>query len=247
MPKIETIILRCVKPDAQQRFYTEVLGMRDLGHGTVGYGQEEARLQFVQTDKPYAPNPNDHFWKLALAVPDIELAYAQLRANKFDVSQPHQFQDIGYLAHFRDPEGFLVELIDHSFKGERPDTENVSPHLFGGGAHLNLLTLRTVDMEQTHRKCLDWGMKLLSIQPVKGRGFTLYFYAFTDDGPPSADPEALENRPWLYRRPYTVLEMQHLHEADTIEPSGIAHAGYAGFTISSAKADSAGFTLRADP
>lgn len=53
------------------------------------------------------------------------------------------------------------------------------------------------------------GMKLLSIQPVKRYNFTLYFLAYTEETPPNADLEAVENREWLWQRPYTTLELQH--------------------------------------
>ena len=53
-------------------------------------------------------------------------------------------------------------------------------------------------------------MKLLSIQPVKRYNFTLYFLAFTEEDPPILeDLEAVENREWLWQRPYSTLELQH--------------------------------------
>eukprot|EP00122_Pirum_gemmata_P011149 Pgem_evm1s10322 len=51
-------------------------------------------------------------------------------------------------------------------------------------------------------------MKLLSIQPVRQYGFVLYFLAYTNESPPKTDLEAVENREWLWQRPYTVLELQ---------------------------------------
>ena len=53
------------------------------------------------------------------------------------------------------------------------------------------------------------GLRLLSRQVVPQHGFTLYFLAEPSEGPPYADVDAVQNRGWLWRRPYTVLELQH--------------------------------------
>ena len=231
MPKIETIILNCLNPAAQRQFYVDILGMNSSGDASLGYGGRQARLAFFQSSEPYKPEPNDVYWKIALAVPDIELAYRQLTDFGVTVSEPKQFRDIGYLAHLKDPEGFTIELVNHRFKDESPKVVFNSDKL-GGGATLNLLTLRTANIEAAKVRLEEFGMKLLSIQPVESHGFTLYFYAFTDDVPPSNDPIALINRCWLYQRPYTVLEVQHLHEADGIAPPSAKRAGYAGTVFS---------------
>jgi catechol 2,3-dioxygenase-like lactoylglutathione lyase family enzyme len=54
------------------------------------------------------------------------------------------------------------------------------------------------------------GMRLLSVQPVPAREFTLYFLACTDEVPPHADVEHVGNREWLWQRPYSILELQHI-------------------------------------
>ena len=53
------------------------------------------------------------------------------------------------------------------------------------------------------------GTRLLSHQLVEPHGFTLYFLASSTQSPPNADIDALENREWLWQRPYTTLELQH--------------------------------------
>ena len=53
-------------------------------------------------------------------------------------------------------------------------------------------------------------MKLLSIQQVEAYGFTLYFLAFTDETPPNEDLNSIEIREWLWQRPYTTIELQHI-------------------------------------
>ncbi|MCO7222698.1 VOC family protein [Pleionea sp. CnH1-48] len=246
MPKIETLLLRCKDPQAQVRFYCDHLGMTEFDDGSVGYGGEQAKFRFIQTDGVYEPQRNDVYWKIALAVPNIELAYKQLVAKGIDVGQPRQFKEIGYLAHFCDPEGFTIELIEHWFLGNRQD-DVIDPELLGGGAHFNLLTLRTADIAPVNEACLSWGMTPLSIQPVEDYNFTLYFYAFTSDTPPSSDLQAVDNREWLYQRQYTVLEVQHLLQDSEVRQPKETEPGYAGMVISGLadSTDDAGLIVRA--
>jgi hypothetical protein len=98
---------------------------------------------------------------------------------------------------------------------------------------LNLLTLRCHDIGPANNICVNQlGMRLLSVQPVGPYGFTLYFYAFTDDDPPATDREAVANRGWTYQRPYTVLEIQHLHEASAVTRPPKGAAGFGRIRIS---------------
>lgn len=225
MPRIDTIKLRAVDPAAQQRFYVDVLGMAVRDDGAVSYGPAEAGLMFTPAQQPYAPTSGDIYWKIAIAVPNIDLAHAQLTARGISVGAPRQFKDIGYLAHFQDPEGFTIELIEHWFKGGRPDGQEDRSCL-GGGPCLNLLTLRAHEIAPLRAACLNWGMTPLSIQPVDSHGFTLHFFAFTDDIPPNADLISVENREWLYQRPYTVLEIQHVHDGSIMIAPEPEAAGY---------------------
>ena len=236
MANIKTIVFRSFNPEKQRQFYCDVLGMTEFSDGSVGYGGEQATLVFNKTNAPYEPGPNDLYWKIALSVPNIELACRQLVDKGITVGTPEQFQDIGYLAHFTDPEGFTIELIEHWFKGQRQD-EAIEPDSLGGGVHINLLTLRTANIDNIIELSRNWGMKLLSIQPVENYNFTLYFFAFTSDTPPSSDLQALENRAWLYQRKYTVLEIQHRHSHSIIRPPAAQQAGYAGAVFASEKGE----------
>ena len=60
----------------------------------------------------------------------------------------HEHLDIEYFAHFCDPEGFKIELIDYRFQNQERK-KVVNRALLGGGAHLSLLTLRGTDIENT--------------------------------------------------------------------------------------------------
>ncbi len=89
-------------------FYIDILGMVGRDDGTIGYGEKEAGLIFEPADEPYQPSIQDVYWEIALAVPNIELACDQSLSKGVQVGAARQFQDIGYLAHFQDPEGFTI-------------------------------------------------------------------------------------------------------------------------------------------
>jgi predicted enzyme related to lactoylglutathione lyase len=227
MPTLDTLVLRAIDPERQREFYRRVLGMSNQGKNRLGYGPGQLSIQFLQADTAYMPRPSDLFWKIAISVPNIELAYNQLLAEGVSISEPNQFRDVGYLAQAFDPEGFNIEIIEHWFKGDRP-TMTVNPKLLGGGPHISLLTLRTQDIRAVQPEIIEAGMKPLSIQPVQPHGFTLYFFAFSNDDPPNPQLEALENRTWVYRRLYTVLEIQHVTALESETEPAIAHTGYVG-------------------
>lgn len=232
MAMLDTLTLRVTDPQAQGRFYRNALGMSDRGDGRLGYATPEAALRFLKADEPYEPQRSDLYWKIAISVPDIDLACRQLAARGVAVTTPRQFLDVGYLASLTDPEGFTIELIDHWFEGRRPAGEQDTQRL-GGGPHLNLVTLRTADIAGIERSLLNWGMTSLSVQPVLPYGFTLYFYAFTDERPPKAALTAIENRTWTYQRPYTVLEIQHVHGLGSETRPADKAGGYGGLTVCS--------------
>ncbi|WP_109314294.1 VOC family protein [Pseudovibrio ascidiaceicola] len=235
MTKLDTLRLRVRDVAALKQFYCDVLGMSDQGDGRIGYSAAEVALQFIAAVTPYAPQASDLYWKIAISVPNIELACAQLRAHGVYVTGPQQFRDVGYLAKFTDPEGFVVELIDHWFEGDRPDLEFDESRL-GGGAHLSLVTLRTGDIGAIEPDILSWGMTPLSAQSVEPFGFTLYFYAFTTERPPNPDLTAIENRTWTYQRPYTVLEIQHVSALERESLPEVGAAGYGDLILGSAGA-----------
>ncbi|APX18004.1 hypothetical protein BWR17_19125 (plasmid) [Phaeobacter inhibens] len=228
---ITSICLASADPESKAAFYRDILGMAQTGPATFRFGSAEAELSFVQGSGDYAPQPSDLYWKIAIAVPDLDLACLQLITRGVAVDGPRQFRDLGYLAHIVDPEGFQIELIQHVFDGE-PKPSLQDPEALGGGPSLNLVTLRTNDIASVRALCEErLNMRLLCIEPVELYGFTLYFYAFTDDVPPDLDPTATANRCWTYQRPYTVLEVQHHHEHRAIAQRPEGAPGYCGLKI----------------
>ncbi|MGI9437215.1 MAG: VOC family protein, partial [Geminicoccaceae bacterium] len=156
---------------------------------------------------------DDRYWKIGITLPNIDIAHDQLSRAGVAVSDPVQFGDIGYMCHLNDPEDFPIELLQHRFLGHRRDRDGNPDMPLGGGARLGQITLRVTDLPGAIAFYRDrLGMKLLSVQPVPDFDFVLYFLAFTDENPPVTDLEAVENREWLWQRPYTTLELQHFEQ-----------------------------------
>jgi catechol 2,3-dioxygenase-like lactoylglutathione lyase family enzyme len=166
-------------------------------------------------DRPQHPGPdNPGYWKVGVLTSDVDALSAALVEQGLAVSEPRQFRDIGYLCHFQDSEGNAVELLQHTFAG--------APKVPMPPTRVGHVTLRVRDPQTTivfYRERL--GMRLLSVQPVTPHRFTLYFLGSTDECPPLDDPEAVQNREWLWQRPYPCLELQHRWDAtDPYDPGG---------------------------
>jgi catechol 2,3-dioxygenase-like lactoylglutathione lyase family enzyme len=201
----------------------------------LDYGGTGATLTLRQAKNGscYTHRRTDRYWKIGITLPNLDIAHAQLQQAGIAVSNPSQFNDIGYMCHLTDPEGFAIELLQHSFLDNRDPAEGDPDKALGGGALIGQITLRVTDVEKAlafYRGQL--GMRLLSIQPVDMYGFTLYFLAFTDERSPNAGLEAVENREWLWRRPYSTLELQHLHDAGKLDFPNDDDPGFHGIVIS---------------
>jgi len=239
--QLVSVVLRVQSPDKLARFYQERLGMSTYAEGDaliLGYEGEDALIELRQAadGEVYRHTPTDRYWKIGITLPNVDLAQAKLAKSGVAVSKPKQFNDIGYMCHLADPEGFSIELLQHRFSGRR-DAAAGDPGLpLGGGARLGQITLRVADIDRALDVYQDQlGMRLLSIQPVTAYGFTLYFLAFTDERPPNANLRSVENREWLWQRTYTTLELQHFEEEIPNLPGFPRdnEAGFAGITIRS--------------
>ena len=133
------------------------------------------------------------------------------------------------MCHLIDPEGFSIELLQQGFEGnERPAGEG---HPIGAQATLAHLTLRVADIHRAQDYFgNELGMRLMSVQPVPERDFCLHFYGWSDEALPDPDLEAVANREWLWARPYTLVELQHLQAAPSINLPDAGRAGFAGFS-----------------
>lgn len=226
-------ILKVRNRSAVSEFYTNLLGMSEFGsvaNPCLGYAPSQALLEFQEGEfAPYDPEPLDLYWKIGITVKNLDFAYAYLRTQGWPVSEPQQFRDIGYLCHVRDPERFSVELLQQGFEGnDQPAGEG---HPVGGQATLAHLTLRVSDISAANAFFgQKLGMRLMSIQPVPERNFCLYFYSWNDEPLPKPDLESVENREWLWGRPCTLIELQHLEDAAQITAPHLSEAGFAAFT-----------------
>ncbi len=212
--RLAAIRLRVANPDALASFYRDALGMSVRVDGEVrhvGYPGQDADLVLMPRGGGYTHDRGHRYWKIGITLPDVDLAAAHLRQLGIEVSPPRQFLDIGYMCHLSDPEGFVIELLQHDFEDNRPS--GYAPKSAFSDARIGQITLRTGDIAAEDRFCRNIGMRLLSMQDVADYGFDLHFYAFTEETPPVSDLWAVENREWLWKRPYTTLEFQHMADA----------------------------------
>ncbi|MEX0318149.1 MAG: VOC family protein [Ruegeria sp.] len=216
--RLSALRLRVADPERLARFYTDVLGMTARPQGAnwrVGYDGADADLLLMPGGGAYTHDRGQRYWKIGITLPNVDLATDYLRKQGVEVSDPHQFLDIGYMCHLADPEGFVIELLQHDFEGNRPKGAGDAARPFAG-ARIGQITLRTGDIVAEETRCKALGMRLLSIQEVAPYGFDLHFYAFTDDTQPDPDLWSANNREWLWKRPYTTLEFQHIPGASFV-------------------------------
>ncbi|MEW2914423.1 VOC family protein [Leisingera sp. JC11] len=215
MKRLSGVQLQVEDPERLVRFYSDVLGMAarsDDGTWRAGYAGQDADLILLPGGRLVQHSRDERYWKIGICLPNLDIACEQLRQKGVEVSAPHQFRDIGYMAHLHDPEGFAIELLQHDFQGNRPEGAGDLALPLGGGAHVGQITLRTGDIAAELAMRAD--MTLLSVQEVAEFGFDLHFLAYTDETPPDPDLQAVANREWLWKRPYTTLEFQHISGAD---------------------------------
>jgi predicted enzyme related to lactoylglutathione lyase len=215
MKRLSGLRLRVADPAGLARFYERCFGMeaQQLPQGwRVGYAGQDADLILLPGGAPYVHQQTHRYWKIGVTLPNVDIAVAQLRGAGIAVSDPKQFLDIGYMAHLTDPEGFMIELLQHDFEGRRPQDAGNPNMPLGGGAHVGQIPLRTGEVEAELQRFAT--MQRLSIQDVPQVGFDLHFLAYTDEDLPNPDVNAVDNREWLWKRPYTTLEFQQIPGAD---------------------------------
>lgn len=235
--RLARITLNVEDPASLVAFYCGVLGMERFdqdGDITVGYGGQGAALVLRKSSHGpvYKHDVGHRYWKIAITLPNLDLAHEQLVTSGVAASDPAQFQDIAYMSHLSDTEGHVIELIQHTFAGKSRTSEGDTSLPMGGCAQIGLVTLRTSDIAAEKRYFLDeFGMTYLSRQEVPEGNFDLYFFAFTEETPPNADVNSIENREWLWQRPYTTLEFQHRKDGRTMKVTDDRHLGSATLTI----------------
>lgn len=173
-----------------------------------------SHIQQASPPKLYIPKlSSDVYWKIGLSLADVDTARSQLMSHGVDVTQPRQFRDIGYLCHLNDPFGYSIELLQrdfqHNFCSDRIKSFLNPTLALHQQTHMGQITLRVSDIEKSLRFYeSSLGMKLLSRQNIPDM-FDLYFLACTDEKPPSDNLNDVKIREWLWKRPYTTLELQY--------------------------------------
>ncbi len=179
------------------------------------------------------------YWKIALSVADLDMARERLLADGLEVSEPVMVPDVAYLCHCSDPDGYDIELIQHRFPANHSESPYDPGFALGTRTSFSLVTYRVRDPQASlafYRQQL--GLRLLSKQVLAERGFTLYFLSADAESAPDDDVEAVGIREWLWQRPYTLIELQHVHgtEADPEYgyPTG-PETGFRGIRLLAAK------------
>lgn len=245
-------------------FYTTKLGMSLISHRDyekeevciVGYEDKSTNewhpvktfLELRSSKETCAPNfvnpyrsaQSDIYWKIGIGVDSVnDFADSLREKSDVNVGRGSQFVDVGFLTHLRDDEGFCVELLQNNFLHLVPNSGvTLSPSTHDTPPHIGQITLRVNDIDASLHFYKDvLGMQLLCREDVSMYGFNLYFLAWTEEKPPNDDVNALENREWVYQRPYCTLELQHspCMRVGLYQPLGSHDCGFAGLKCYSPK------------
>ncbi|MEM6986027.1 MAG: VOC family protein [Pseudomonadota bacterium] len=151
------------------------------------------------------------YWKIGIALADVDRARAALVARGVEVTSAQQFADIGYLCHLKDPDGYSIELIQHTFGPRVVPSVVAEDQALGVQPTLAHITLRVADAARSLAFYTEQlGMHLVARQDVRTHGFSLYFLACQTELPPVDDWADRRHREWLWQRPYSLLELQHV-------------------------------------
>ena len=103
--------------------------------GTTASGHASVEIRFTPTAKSSytvakgsSTSHNDVYWKIGLAVHDVDDA-----ASKLGLPAGHQFLDIGYMQHGRDGCGLMFELLQTTFEDNSEERERIWSFKTQGG------------------------------------------------------------------------------------------------------------------
>jgi catechol 2,3-dioxygenase-like lactoylglutathione lyase family enzyme len=179
---------------------------------------KEAILELIyeedntETIFPRVTNSSEGYWKMAISIKDVDIARANLIKQDIKVSDAIQVPNVAYLCHFNDPDGYCLELIQHTFKENHKKEKEDINYKLGNKAVFSLVTYRVNDIN----KSLDFyinelELKLYSKMDVSFRGFELYFLAPNIEMPPNEENrESIDNIEWMWQRQYTFIELQYV-------------------------------------
>ena len=236
---IKCNILR-INPEKLQstiHFYKDICGMgynvEQLNFKNSFYTSSDNKLHvftFPSKESSYKPTgvgfvldtehkvdyANSGYWKVGFGLRDVDAAVRHMHRHSIQVGGESQFYDVGYLTCLDDPNGHNIEVLQHDFERNftpPADSNGLLSQPLGDAPVLGQITIRCTDAVRTQKFYENvLGMKLMCVeQPANKLPFSLYFFAYTDEQPPSVELSAVENREWLYKRPYCQIEVQHRH------------------------------------
>jgi len=246
-------------------FYEKICGMKycaeSIENKQLPYTSEDKKLHVFNYQKndvgDYEPTgvcfmldrnhqgsyPKSGYWKVGLGLRDVNAAVDHFRGKGFNVDPGAQFVDVGYLTAMSDPNGYSIELLQHDFEGNfsKPATsDGLLSQPRDVPPSVGQITIRCTNAKRTcqfYQNVLC--MKLLCTEiPGNKFPFTLYFFAYTDDEPLSANLSDVVNREWLYKKRYCQIEVQHRHNlppdfaySTNDENGGGVRLGHVGFCI----------------
>ena len=227
--KLSRLILGTKSPEVSINYYTNQLGMELINSINVKSkacyilrfpnNGNSISLELLydkkndNNDEIYQETAQDNYWKYSLFVDDIEQVYNELD-NEYLKGKPYQFKDIGYLLHTKDAENYNIEYIQKYFKQNTKPTTKIDSLPLNDPPVFGLITLRTKDPLKTikfyeHFFDLKF-IERMYVDRGNGIGFTLYFLGAKHLQPPNVlNPDAIENREWLYQQKETFIELQY--------------------------------------
>lgn len=176
------------------------------------------------------------YWKFSISIKDVDIARENLIKRGVYVTPAFQVPNVAYLCHFKDPDGYELELIQHKFEQNHTKDKEDENYVLGNKAILSLITYRVKDDKESlefYENTLN--MKLFSKMDVSKRGFELYFLGYSKETPPLEDIEAIENREWLWQRDFTMIELQYIFDNKEHNYEVGKTSGFEKITISSKK------------
>ena len=91
---------------------------------------------------------------------DVDIARQKIIKQGTPVSPPNQFQEIGYLCHLQDPNGFTIELLQQTFQKNFVKPEEEPSLALGQHAVIGQITTRSTDIEVCrHLLCCKDGLQ----------------------------------------------------------------------------------------
>eukprot|EP00929_Paragymnodinium_shiwhaense_P003442 TRINITY_DN103973_c0_g1_i1.p1 TRINITY_DN103973_c0_g1~~TRINITY_DN103973_c0_g1_i1.p1 ORF type:complete len:297 (+),score=89.69 TRINITY_DN103973_c0_g1_i1:46-936(+) len=237
LPKLSELRLRVRDVDSTAAWYEKIGFTRDVledgatalrspGSGSCCLVLLPVAASAADPAKPEGAKPAFVWVGLGLFT-DVDASAASLKEVGVEVRIQGQFEDVGYVAHMSDNNGVTLELLQTVFAANfMPAPEKLPANVLKANAIIAQAKFNIVDVDKNlHFYTKLLGMKLLSRQRVRF-GFTLFFLAHTEEKPPSDDPDAVENREWLWQRDFAQVELQHW---DTVKELWLPAEGEPGF------------------